>query len=156
MSLHTIRIQNLWLSSDKVLRCLYDPKKDLIGIKFSFNSSKKKKGAKTKPDLTLLDVDTFYKSSQTRRSLLSICNRIYVPLGLAALYTIKLKLLMKDTLTVDNPGDWDSPVSTKLIKEWASAVKEGILQDSLWFPRAILCTPAVKELSLVGFWDGSS
>ena len=63
---------------------------------------------------------------------------------------------MKDTLTVDNPGDWDSPVSSKLIKEWASAVKEGILQDSLWFPRATLCTRAVKKPRLVGFWDGSS
>ena len=33
--------------SDKVLGCLYDPKNDLIGVKFSFNPSKKKKGAKT-------------------------------------------------------------------------------------------------------------
>ena len=88
--------------SDKVLGCLYDPKKDLIGVKFSFNPSKKKKGAKVKPDLTLPDVDTFYKSSQTERSLLSICNWIYDPLGLASPYTIKLKLLMKDTLSVDN------------------------------------------------------
>ena len=63
---------------------------------------------------------------------------------------------MKDTLSVDNPGDWDSPVSSKLIKEWASAVKEGILQDSLWFPHATLCTCAVKKPRLVGFWDGSS
>ena len=63
---------------------------------------------------------------------------------------------MKDTLTVDNPGDWDSPVSSKLIKEWASAVKEGILQDSLWFPHATSCTRAVKKPRLVGFWDSSS
>ena len=52
--------------SNKVLRCLYDPKKDLIGMKFSFNPSKKKKGAKVKPDLTLPEVDTFYKSPQTQ------------------------------------------------------------------------------------------
>ena len=51
--------------SDKVLGCLYDPKDDLIGVKFSFNPSKKKKGLKVKPDLTLPDVDTFYKSPQT-------------------------------------------------------------------------------------------
>merc|ERR1712240_323595 len=82
--------------SDKVLGCLYDPKNDLTGVKFSCNPSKKKKGAKVKPDLTLSDVDTFYKSPQTQRSLLSICNGIYYPLELAFLYTIKLKLLMKD------------------------------------------------------------
>ena len=96
--------------SDKVLGCLYDPKNNLIGVKFSFNPSKKKKGAKVKLDLTLPDVDTFYKSPQTQRSLLSICNGIYDLLGLASLYTIKLKLLMKDTISVDNPGDRDSPV----------------------------------------------
>merc|ERR1712030_80592 len=120
--------------SDKVLGYLYDPVKDLIGVKFTFNPAKKKKGAKVKPDLKLEDVDTFFKTPQTRRSLLSLCNGIYDPLGLAAPYTIKLKLLMKDTLSVENPGDWDSPVSDKLMKEWSMAVKEGISQDSLWFP----------------------
>ena len=63
---------------------------------------------------------------------------------------------MKDTLSVDNPRDWDSPVLTKLIKEWASAVKEGILQDSLYFPCAASCTCTIKRPRLVGFWDGSS
>merc|ERR1712002_849575 len=141
--------------SDKVLGCLYDPVQDLIGIKFSFNPAKKRKGAKVKPDLTLQDVDAFIKSPQTRRSLLSLCNGIYDPLGLAAPYTIKLKLLMKDTLSVENPGDWDSPVSGKLVKEWSMAVKEGISQDSLWFPRSTASPRAVKKPRLVGFWDGS-
>ena len=63
---------------------------------------------------------------------------------------------MKDRLSVDNPGDWNSPVSRKLIKEWSIAVKEGISQDSLWFPCSTLCTQAVKKPRLVGFWDGSS
>ena len=48
--------------SDKVLGCLYNPKEDAIGIKFVFNPSKKKKGLKTKLDLTLQDIDAFYKS----------------------------------------------------------------------------------------------
>ena len=39
--------------SDKVLGCVYNPVQDLIGVKFSFNPAKKKKGAKVKPDLTL-------------------------------------------------------------------------------------------------------
>ena len=117
--------------SNKVLGCLYNPKEDAIGIKFVFNPSKKKKGLKTKPDLTLPDIDAFYESPQSRRSLLSICNGIYNPLGLASPYTIKLKLLMKDKLSVDNPGGWDLPVKGKLIKEWSLTVKEGICPDSL-------------------------
>ena len=67
--------------------------------------------------MTLLDIDAFYVSPQTRISLLSIGNGIYDLLGLAAPYTIRLKLLMNNTLSVNNPGDWDLPVSTKLIKE---------------------------------------
>ena len=63
---------------------------------------------------------------------------------------------MKDTLSVDNPGNWDSPVSNKLIKEWSMVVKEGITADSLWFPRSTSCTRAVKKPRLVGFWDGLS
>ena len=117
--------------SDKVLGCLYNPREDLLGIKFVFNPSKKKKGIKTKPDLTLQDIDKFYESPQSRRSLLSLCNRIYDPLGLTSPYTIKLKLLMKEMLSVDNLGHWDTPVSKKLIKEWSLAVKEGKQQDSL-------------------------
>ena len=65
ISSHNPDAESLAKLSEKVLGCLYDPKKDLIGIKFSFNPSKKKKGAKTKPDSTLLDMDTFYESPQT-------------------------------------------------------------------------------------------
>ena len=57
---------------------------------------------------------------------------------------------------MENPGDWDSPVSTKLIKEWSTAVKEGISQDSLWFPCSNRSLRAVKKPRLLGFWDGSS
>ena len=131
--------------SNKVLGCLYNPREDLLGIKFVFNPSKKKKGIKTKPNLTLQDIDEFYESLQSRRSLLSLCNRIYDPLGLTSPYTIKLKLLMKETLSVDNPGDWDMPVSRKLIKEWSLAVKEGIQQDSLWFPQSTTSPQAIKK-----------
>ena len=63
---------------------------------------------------------------------------------------------MKETLSVDNPGDWDTPVSRKLIKEWSLAVKEGIQQEALWFPRSTTSPRAIKKPRLVGFWDGSS
>ena len=120
--------------SEKVLGYLYNPVDDRIGVKFVFNPAKKRKGAKVKPDLTLDDVDIFIKTPQSRRSLLAICNAVYDPLGLATPFTKKLKRLMKQTLSVDNPGDWDSPVSGSLIKEWSSALKEAISQDSLYFP----------------------
>ena len=40
---------------------------------------------------------------------------------------------MKQTFTVDNPTNWDLPVSDSLIKEWSSVLKEAIYQDSYTF-----------------------
>ena len=57
--------EDLAMLSDKLLGCLYNPKEGVIGIKFVFNPSKKKKGLKTKPDLTLQDIDSFYESPQS-------------------------------------------------------------------------------------------
>merc|ERR1712240_522358 len=91
--------------SDKVLGYLYNPGEDRLGIKFVLNPAKKRKGAKVRPDLTLDDVDSFIKTPQSRRSLLDICNAVYNQLGLATPFTMKLKILMKETLSLDNPGD---------------------------------------------------
>ena len=60
--------------SSKVLGCLYDVKSDFLGIKFTFNPSKKKKGLKTHPDQTLSDINKFHESSHSRRALWS-CQR---------------------------------------------------------------------------------
>ena len=57
--------------SNKVLGCLYNPKEDVLIIKFVFNSLKKKKGLKTKPDLTPQDIDSFYESPQSEGSTTS-------------------------------------------------------------------------------------
>ena len=142
--------------SSKVLGCLFDIKSDFLGIKFTFNPSKKKKGLKTHPDLTLSDVNKFHESSHSRRALLSLVNGIYDPIGIASPYTIKLKLLMKQTIAEQESNDWDSPVPDNIIKDWISVIKEGILVDSLYFPCSTVSSKAVKKPRLVGFWDGSS
>ena len=103
--------------SDKVLGCLWNPLSDLMGVKFAFNPSKRRKGVKVGPNLTLKDLETFRTTPQNRRSLLSVCNGIYDPLGILAPYCIKLKILMKETLSIDNPGDWDNPVSPDLMND---------------------------------------
>ena len=57
---------------------------------------------------------------------------------------------MKDTLSVDNPGDLDTPLSSKLIKEWWAAIKEGTAQYSIWFPPSTSSSQAVKKPWLLG------
>ena len=91
--------------SDKVLGYLYNPVDDKLGISFIFNPAKKRKGAKVHPDLTLADADDFIKTPQSRRTLLAICNAVYNPLGLTTPFTIKLKILLKESLSHNFVGD---------------------------------------------------
>ena len=69
-----------------------------MGVNLKSNSSKKRKGVKSKADLTLSDLENFKVSSLTKRQVLSLCNGVYDPLGMASPYTIKLKLLIRDCL----------------------------------------------------------
>ena len=69
---------------------------------------------------------------------------------------VKSFIIKKDTLSVENPGVWDTPVSSKLIKECSAAFKEGAGQDSCWFLLSTASSLAVKKPRLVGFWDRSS
>ena len=78
--------------SDKVLGYLYNPVEDKLGISFTFNPAKKRKGAKIRPDLTLADVDGFIKTPRSRRSLLAIFSAVHDPLELANPFTIKTKI----------------------------------------------------------------
>ena len=57
--------------SDKVLGCLHNPREDLLGIKFVFYPSKKKKGLKTKLVPNLQHIDSFHKSPQSKGSTTS-------------------------------------------------------------------------------------
>ena len=97
--------------SDAVLGYNWDPTQDIMGVTIKFNISRKRKGVQEKPNLILQDMP------HNRRPLLGICNSIYDPLGVTSSFMICLKILMKVTLDVYNPCDWDAPVSSHLIDE---------------------------------------
>ena len=106
-------------------------------------------------------MDVFRSSTHNLRGLLGICNTIYDPLGISAPFTIKLKLLMKDTLAMeDRPQDvkkdWDKAVPQEIIEGWSQVIEEGIIQDILELSRATKPPLAVKCPKMVGFFDGSS
>ena len=63
---------------------------------------------------------------------------------------------MKETLDVENPGDWDSPVSSHLMEEWGNTMSEAISQEDLQFIRGCRPANAVKQPRIVSFFDGSS
>ena len=100
---------------------------DKPSISSNFNPAKKK-GAKVRPDLSFADVDGFIKTPRSRRSLLTICNTDHYPLKLVNPFTIKTKILLKESLSLNSVGDWDPPASTSLIKEQAAKLKEAIMK----------------------------
>ena len=140
----------------------WEPAADIMGVKLKFNPSKKRKGIKSRPDLTLSDLEQFKTSSLSKRQVLSLCNGIYDPLGIASPYSIKLKLLIRDCLLSQDRDDlsskksWDAAIPSSHTLKWAALVKEGITQDSLIFNRTVRPSSAVKAPSLVRFFDGSS
>ena len=96
-----------------------------MAVKFKFNPSKKKKGIKSRPDLTLSDLEQFKISPLSRRQVLSLCNGIYDPLGIASPYSIKLKLLIRNCLLSQDRSDtsskkaWDTTIPNSQISKWA-------------------------------------
>ena len=56
--------------SGKVLGYGWDPQSDLMSIPIKFNFSKKRKGLRTRPDMTVADIENFKLQTHNRRSLL--------------------------------------------------------------------------------------
>ena len=71
-------------------------------------------------------------------------------------YSIKLKILMKETLNVVNLVDWHGPVSKVLMDEWANAISEALSEGSLHFIRNNHPPNATKLPRLVAFFDRST
>merc|ERR1712121_294381 len=140
----------------------WEPTTDIMGVKLKFNPSKKKKGLKSKPDITLSDLQSFGTMSLSKRQIVSLCNGIYDPLGVASPYTIKLKLLIRDCLlaqdrnTLSSKQSWDAAIPSIYTSKWVELIREGITQDSLTFNRTIRPEAVVKSPSLIGFFDGSA
>ena len=86
---------------------------------------------------------------------------MFDPLGMVSPYTIKLKLLIRDSLLFQDRVDlsskkaWDLTIPENYVKPWALLVKEGITQDTLTFNRTVRPASAVKAPSLIGFFYGS-
>ena len=80
-STETAAIQQL---GSGVLGYKWDPTWDLMSVKVKFNTSKRRKGLRTKPVLSKEDLESLKSSPCNWRVLLSICNGIYDPLGIAS------------------------------------------------------------------------
>ena len=84
--------ESIRLIGGTVLGYGWKPKEDLMSVKIRFNTSKKRKGIRTGDDLDLEKLEEFKSKPTTRKVLMGFTNSVYDPLGIAAPFTIKLKI----------------------------------------------------------------
>ena len=91
----------------------------------------------------------------TKRKVLAFMQAQYDPLGLVAPLLLKGKVMLRKLYGKEYTGGWDDPLKSKLATEWLTYIKELVRHGPLNFPRTVI-TEELRELWLVGFWDGSS
>ena len=143
------------LLGNTVFGYTYDPKKAKMGIKFTINLSKKRRNARTKPDLTLDDIDSLKTIQMTKRILLGLTNSFGDFLGMAIPYTIRLKLNMKKLFEEDVPLSWDDDIPANLRNDWIELIVETLVAGYLSFARSTRPDNATGGPTVVGFGDGA-
>ena len=143
------------LLGNKVFGYIWNHKEDVMGIQFSINMSRKRRGVRVKPDLTLADLDSLRSITMTKRLLLGVTNSFGDFLGIASPYTIKLKLSMKKMFELDIPLGWDEDIPSDMRDSWIAHIVEALVTCYLYFPRSTRPDNAVGGPLVVGFGDGA-
>ena len=92
----------------------------------------------------------------TKRTILSQANSIYDPLGLAGLYTVRAKILMRKLWTNETQLDWDDPIPEENRREWVIFFNDLPEMEKVTVKRCMKPNNAVGDPVLVIFSDGSN
>ena len=71
----------------------------------------------------------------TKRLYLGICNGFADFLGVACPFTLRFKLLMKQTFEDEDISAWNDVVNNDCKLAWIELIKEAVMSGSLCFPR---------------------
>ena len=124
-------------------------------MKIKVNLSKKKRKIAKHPDLTIADIDKLKSIKLTKRNLLGVPAGIFDPLGIAAPYTVKLKIGLKQLFDMQDNLAWDDEIPTSMTDWWVEVLTEAIKAEILKFPRKTKPDNAVGSPLLIGFCDGA-
>ena len=91
----------------------------------------------------------------TKRLILSKVNGIYDPLGLAAPFTVRSKIMLRKLWTLQKGLEWDEPISEELSKEWRVFFEETKELNDVEFFRCTKPDAAIGNPSLIIFSDAS-
>ena len=141
--------------SQKILGMKWDPVLDVFTFDVRLNFSTKRKHSDGGVDLCPVDLSE--ELPLTKRMILSQINRVYDPMGLAGLFTINAKIMMRQLWNGEAKSlGWDDVVLKEHIKEWISFFRNLFCVRQISFARCIKPVDAVGKPSMVVFCDGSN
>ena len=142
----------------KVLGTGWDTERDTLFLEVKINVSNKTKGLRTEPDLDLSKVRDSFPTILTKRIIWRIVLGQFDLLGLASIFLIRLKLLMRDLSGEDGKKlGWDEPVEDDIRERFVNILDMLGEIRRLQFPRCF--KPPDRDLTqqpdLLCFGDGS-
>ncbi|XP_068234191.1 uncharacterized protein [Palaemon carinicauda] len=142
-------------SNERILGLNWQCNKDVFYFKSKLNFSPKYKGVRTEPDLNKLNFFENIPSVLTKRFVVSQMCSVYDPLGFLLPFTLKAKILLRDTVKCDFKLGWDDPLPSYLKEQWMSYFCELFGTETLHFERNVKPT-SVKGLPLLVIFSDSS
>ncbi|XP_068245285.1 uncharacterized protein [Palaemon carinicauda] len=143
-------------SNERILGLNWQCNKDVFHFKTKLNFSPKYKGVRTEPDLNKLNFVENIPSVLTKRVVVSQMCSVYDPLGFLLPFTLKAKILLRDTVKCDFKLGWDDPLPSYLKEQWVSYFCELFGTETLYFERNVKPTSAKGLPLLVIFSDSST
>jgi Mor family transcriptional regulator len=137
----------------QVLGVTWVPVTDKIVFRAKLNFSKKKKGVYCRPDLSVDQIPKEIPDFLTRRSVLEQVMRIYDPLGLLSPFTLKAKVLLRDTWELKL--GWDDPLPSESRANWLKFFQDLVRVESIQYDRCLRPDGAIGDPSLVLMSDAS-
>ena len=137
----------------KVLGIPWNPLSDELSLHFTVTLV-----TKDKSELTVIpdNYSTFDRDLITPSNLIHIINKIYDPLGLAALITISLRIAFRQVFKSHPELGWDEPLPTGPDRNrWLKLIHLLVHSKAITFRRCIKPANAVGPCQLVCFFDGS-
>jgi hypothetical protein len=140
----------------KILGTFWDPKNDTIYVDCKVNPSPKMKGVKIQKDLDLFDLIHNLPEIITKKIVWRIAMGQYDILGLASVFFVRLKLVMRDLSDEDGRAiGWDDPIPEDVKKRFVIVLDQMKHMLSLRFPRCVAPQGKGCAYDLLVFADGS-
>jgi len=137
----------------RVLGVVWNPVQDQIRYQVSLNFSKKKRGARTGPDLEVEDMPHSIPKELTRRIVLEQVMSLFDPLGFLCPYTLLAKIYLRETWS--RKLNWDDTLPDDLHSKWVQFFSSLFQIEHCSYPRSLQPENAVGQPWLIIMSDGS-